>query len=180
VPPHVTLVPVDLDHQDLRAALQQAGYSGGEPTFFVWEGVTQYLTEAAVRKTFEFFRSASRGSQLVFTYIRQDFLEGRRKYGLETLHRQAVVKSRLWQFGWEPDAIGGFLDEYAWTEVEQAGSTDYQARYLAPVNRALLVMEVERAVLARNATHLQSAPHPAHTHTHGPPTSLPRAPIHSG
>ena len=48
----------------------------------------------------------------------------------------------------ERDAIGAFLVQYSWRELEQAGSAEYQERYLEPMNRTLLVMDVERAVQA--------------------------------
>lgn len=148
IPAHVRLIPLDFDNQDLAEALREAGYSGTEPTFFVWEGVTQYISEAAVRNVFAFFRQAPTGSQLVFTYIRKDFIEGRQKYGLNLVYDQTVVKSQLWQFGFDPASVGAFLSEYAWKEVEQVGNAEYQARYLKPVQRDLLVMEIERAVHA--------------------------------
>jgi methyltransferase (TIGR00027 family) len=148
VPAHVKLISLDFDSQDLEDALRQAGYSETEPTFFVWEGVTQYISETAVRKVFKFFEKVPAGSQLVFTYARKDFIEGRQMYGLKVLYNRTVVKGRLWQFGLEPESIGAFLNQYSWKEVEQMGSTEYQERYLKPVNRHLLVMKVERAVHA--------------------------------
>lgn len=52
VPPHVTLVPIDFDREDLGAVLASHGYPAKERTFFVWEAVTQYLTEAGIGATF--------------------------------------------------------------------------------------------------------------------------------
>jgi O-methyltransferase involved in polyketide biosynthesis len=49
----------------------------------VWEAVTLYLTETGVRETFEFLASAQPGSQLVFTYLRKDFLDATTLYGDE-------------------------------------------------------------------------------------------------
>jgi methyltransferase (TIGR00027 family) len=149
----VTLVSVDFDSQALEGALQQAGYSGEEQVFFIWEGVTQYVSETAVREIFEFLRTAAPGSQLVFTYIRKDFIAGKQMYRLELLHNRVLVKKQLWQFGFEPEAIGAFLGQHSWQEIEQAGSSEYQERYLEPINRDLLVMEIERAVHARRMAH---------------------------
>ena len=41
-----------------QVVLQQAGYSHAQPAFFIWEGVTQYIPERAVRRVFEFFKKA--------------------------------------------------------------------------------------------------------------------------
>jgi len=161
VPAHVKLVSIDFDSQELEVVLQQAEYSGAKPTFFVWEGVTQYVSETAVRKVFGFLRKASPGSQLVFTYVRKDFIDGKQMYGLSVLYHQTRVRKQLWQFGWEPEAVRAFLDQYSWKELEQVGSTEYQERYLEPANRSLLVMEVERAVHAEGDEPLQGDQMPA-------------------
>lgn len=73
-------------------------------------------------------------------------------YGLGVLYRQTRVHKQLWQFGLEPEAIGVFLGQYSWKELEQVGNAEYQERYLKPANRPLLVMEVERAVHAGKAS----------------------------
>ncbi|MFE2752328.1 SAM-dependent methyltransferase [Actinosynnema sp. NPDC059335] len=66
----VTFVPVDLDRGDLRAALVARGHRVAQRCLFVWEGVTQYLTEDGFGRTFDFLAGAAPGSRLVFTYLR--------------------------------------------------------------------------------------------------------------
>ena len=149
VPDSVRLAPIDFDRQELGAALYETGYSHESKSFFVWEGVTQYITEAAVGEVFEFLKNASRGSRLVFTYIRKDFIDGQKMYDLDVLYRQTRLKKEFWQFGMQPDEVDGFLETYGWRELEQAGSAEYQQRYLQPVGRIMPVMEVERSVYAR-------------------------------
>ena len=61
IPANVTLVPIDFETQDLADVLADHGYRPERPTFFVWEAVTQYLTEAGVRKTFDFLGTAAPG-----------------------------------------------------------------------------------------------------------------------
>ena len=148
IPEHVKLVPVDFDRQGLGGALQEAGLSNESKNFFVWEGVTQYVSESAVDKVFGFLQNASRGSRLVFTYIRKDFINGQKLYNLEMLYRQTRLKQEFWQFGMQPGEVAGILDTYGWRELEQVGSAEYQQRYLQPIDRVMPVMEVERAVYA--------------------------------
>lgn len=76
VSPRLTLVPLDFEEQNLANALAERGDRDDEPVFFVWEAVTQYLTESAVRATFDFLAQAPAGSELVFTFLRKDFLDG--------------------------------------------------------------------------------------------------------
>jgi len=148
VPAHVRFVPVDFESQELESALAAQGYPTGQKSFFVWEAVTQYLTEGGVRRTFSFLAKANAGSWLVFTYIRKDFIDGVARYGLDALYQAYRVKGQLWRFGMDPKQVAAFLEEYAWKELEQMGSQEYMARYVKPSGRALPVMEIERAVTA--------------------------------
>jgi methyltransferase (TIGR00027 family) len=130
-------------------ALQEAGYSQECKSFFVWEGVTQYLSEAAVGKAFEFLQNAGPGSRLVFTYVRKDFIDGQKMYDLEVFYRlMKRLTKESWQFGMQPGEVSDFLEAYGWRELEQVGSAEYQQRYLQPAGRIMPVMEVERCVYA--------------------------------
>jgi len=148
IPAHVTLVPVDFESQDLDALLAAHGYRTEYKTFFVWEAVTQYLTEAGVRKTFDFLARAQAGSRLVFTYIRKDFIDGTVLYGQDRLYQIYRVQRQLWRFGWQPEKVAAFLAEYAWQELEQVGAQEYTDRYLKPYRRPMAVLEIERTVFA--------------------------------
>jgi O-methyltransferase involved in polyketide biosynthesis len=72
-------------------------------------------------------------------------------YGLEVLYRQTRVRQQFWQFGMEPGQVSAFLKSYGWRELEQAGSAEYQARYLLLAGRVMPVMEIERSVYAEKA-----------------------------
>ncbi|HEX3044725.1 MAG TPA: class I SAM-dependent methyltransferase [Bacillota bacterium] len=62
----VTFVEVDFSTQKWYEKLAQAGYDPGKKTLFLWEGVTLYLSEAAVRKTIkEIKEQAEAGSILI-------------------------------------------------------------------------------------------------------------------
>jgi methyltransferase (TIGR00027 family) len=148
IPANVTLVPIDLETQDLANVLADHGYRPERATFFVWEAVTQYLTEASVRKTFDFLAAAAPGSRLVFTYVRKDFLDGTALYGGESAYQEFVVKRQLWHFGMDPDQVAEFLADYGWRETEQMGPQEFAHRYITPSGRALPVSEIERSVCA--------------------------------
>ena len=148
VPAAITLVPFDFESQGLGNVLASLGFRNEGRGFFIWEAVTQYLAEAGVRKTFDFLAHAGAGSRLVFTYIRQDFVAGAARYGLEALYQAYRVKRQLWRFGLEPEQVAAFLGSYNWRELEQVGSHEYNLRYLQPISRSLPVTEIERAVYA--------------------------------
>ncbi|MCX2953646.1 SAM-dependent methyltransferase [Lentzea sp. NEAU-D7] len=144
VPERLTLVPVDFERQSLADSLAEKGYEGDGPVFFVWEAVTQYLTEDAVRATFDFLAQAPAGSELVFTFLRKDFLDGEALFGAEAAHREFVTKRRMWKFGLVPDDVAPFVAAYGWAQTEQLGPREFTARYLEPAARRLPVSEIER------------------------------------
>ncbi|HEU4329007.1 MAG TPA: SAM-dependent methyltransferase [Roseiflexaceae bacterium] len=146
LPAAVRLVPIDFERQDLAVALSSQGYRTDRTSFFIWEAVTQYLSEAAVRKTFAFLAQATPGSRLVFTYVRKDFIDGINLYGAAPIYQRFRVKQPLWQFGMDPDRVAAFLSEYGWRETEQLGSAEWSARYIQPCGRMLPVSELERIV----------------------------------
>jgi methyltransferase (TIGR00027 family) len=147
-PLSVRLVALDFEHDDLLTALAEHGYHTDYRAFFVCEGVTQYLTEGGVRRTLDGLRAAAPGSQLVFTYVRRDFIDGTNRYGTRTLYRKVRRRQQLWHFGLEPDEVAGFIAEYGWRLVEQAGPDELIARYVEPTGRKLKASQLEWSAFA--------------------------------
>ncbi|KHO26181.1 methyltransferase [Mycolicibacterium setense] len=148
VPDSVHLVPVDFERDDLAAELAKHGHVAAHRTFFVWEGVTQYLSADGVGATFEFLRSAAPGSRLAFTYVRSDFIDGTNRYGAESLYRRFRVRSQLWQFGLQPDGVAAFAEPYGWQLIEQAGPDYLIEHYVSPSGRNLTASQVEWTAFA--------------------------------
>jgi methyltransferase (TIGR00027 family) len=147
VPDGVHLVPVRFETGDLAGSLAAQGYRADVSTIFVWEAVTQYLTEDDVRRTLAFLAKAAAGSRLILTFVRRDFFDGADLYGAESLHRR-FVGGGVWHFALDPPEVTGLLGEYDWAEREQVGPSEYTARYLRPAGRDLTVSEIERFVYA--------------------------------
>jgi len=147
----VILVPIDFDHEDLATVLASHGYTPEKKTFFIWEGVTQYLTETGVRATFEFLANAPAGSRLAFTYTPRDFIDGEVFYGQEYLHKKMLLKDKLWLFGLDPESVDDFLGEYGWRVLEHLGYDELGERYVKPTGRNLMSMAIERIVYAEKS-----------------------------
>jgi methyltransferase (TIGR00027 family) len=148
LPGSVRLVPVDFERDDLAAELADNGYDPKSRTFFIWEGVTQYLTENAVLATFDWLAGAAWGSRLAFTYVRRDFIEGTELYGSKTLYRKTREKPQMWFFGIQTDDVASFLDQYGWSLVEQAGPDYFLTHYVRPAGRKLGASELEWTAIA--------------------------------
>lgn len=148
VPAHVTLVPIDFDHQDLATVLSSHGCQPDKKTLFIWEGVTQYVTEDGIRATLDFLAKAPAGSRLVFTYTPKDFIDGKVFYGQEYLYKQMLVKDKIWLFGLAPESVDDFVGEYGWRILEHLGYDELGERYVKPTGRELLSMGIERMVYA--------------------------------
>ncbi|MGH3677908.1 MAG: SAM-dependent methyltransferase [Mycobacterium sp.] len=147
-PPSVRLVPVDFERDDLAAELAKQDYRTDYRTFFIWEGVTQYLTPDAVRATFEFLRGAAPSSRLVLTYVRKDFIDGENMYGAESVYRKFRKRRQLWHFGLRPDEVSEFVAEYGWQLLQNAGPDYLGEHYIQPAGRDLTASQVEWSAFA--------------------------------
>jgi methyltransferase (TIGR00027 family) len=148
VPAHVKLVPIDFDHEELGAVLASHGYSTAMRTFFIWEAVTQYLTESGIRSTFAFLGEAAHGSRLAFTYVRKDFLDGQAMYGQEAIYKKYVSNHKVWLFGMHPEDVADFIGAYGWRVIEHLGYEDLAERYSKSTVRKLTSTPIERMVYA--------------------------------
>lgn len=149
LPDHVSFAAVDLDHEALGAALQAAGFHPDSRAFFVWEGVTNYLTEAAVHQTLGFVGGTAPGSGLAFTYVHRDVVAGSwNGKGMGALTATLRRAGETWTFGFEPAALPDILTGHGLRLLEDTGSLEYRARYLGESDPHLRGYEFYRVALA--------------------------------
>lgn len=164
IPPtaqEVRYVPIDFNTQPLDQALGAAGFDASRPALFVWEGVTQYLTEAAVRATLTFVGGSAPGSMLVFTYVLPGTVGPNAYQGWSAALKQHLDSTEPWLFGLDPQDLAGFLGPFGLNFLDDVGDAEYQDRYLAPIGQRLLVDPGERVALAiakPSTTELRSGP----------------------
>jgi len=72
-----THVTCDFEAEDFLEQLDKAGFDPDLATVFVWEGVTPYLTEGAVRTTLSRMAQCAPRSIVLFDYIMKTLAEGR-------------------------------------------------------------------------------------------------------
>ncbi|ORA80867.1 SAM-dependent methyltransferase [Mycobacterium malmoense] len=148
VPPQLHLIPTDFERDALHTGLIRHGYNPAHKTFFIWEGVTQYLTETGFHSTLAFLEDAATGSRIVLTYVHRDFIDGINTFGARQLYEQYRVRQQVWLLGLCPDEIEAILADQGWRVIEHVGANEYQHRYVDPTGRMLVASGIERAVCA--------------------------------
>jgi methyltransferase (TIGR00027 family) len=147
IPANIKLLAMDFDRDDLDAKLTSQGYLRDKRTFFVWEAVTQYLTEEGVRATSDWLAKAAPGSLLAFTYVRKSFLTGEMLCSWESGYKR-FVETGIWLFGMEPQDCPTLLRNYGWRLIEDVAYDELATKYISPTDRSLSSTQVERIVYA--------------------------------
>lgn len=149
-PENVSWVPVDFERDDLAASLRDAGLDPAAPAFFVWEGVTPYLTPEAVDATLRAMASlAAPGSRLVFTFLDRAGLDGaKRMQGARASAGSARRTGEPFLFGLDPAGVPAYLAERGFELSEQVASADLAGRYLHPLGRRPSASRFFNVVLA--------------------------------
>ena len=148
IPANVSYVPVDLEKDDLQFCLTEAGYRFSERTFFIWEGVSAYLSERANEIILTTMAKAPAGSRVVFSYMIQSFLDGKDlTEELQKVYRYNL-KQNLYIFGLDPANIKEYLSRFSLRLTEDIGSKEMRERYPRVTQLGFEVAELERIALA--------------------------------
>ena len=145
---HVTFIPIDFDTQTLETVLAGTPFDRSKPALFIWEGVTQYISEEAVSQTLNFVGKSHPQSSIVFTYVLKSIIERRSDIPNADKMMDRVAAQSPWVFGLEPSEIRSFLGTFHLAVLEDFGHADYQEKYLKPLGRNLDVFVGERIVHA--------------------------------
>ena len=154
-PTHVRFVATDFNQRGLDSAMAAAGYSESVRTFFLWEGVTNYLTEAAVDATLRWCSRASPGSLLLFTYVHSNVLARPSEFiGTERLFASLEKVGERLTWGIEPKKLPAFLAERGLSLESDVGASEYRERYFKDAARKMRGHEFYRIAIARVGKHV--------------------------
>lgn len=146
----VRYVAVDFLRDDVSGRLADAGWDAAAPTLFVWEGVTNYLTESAVTAMLSWIGRSAKGSVVAFTYVHRGLLDRRMTFeGGEQILANVQKLGEPWTFGLYPDEVAPFLAQSGLELVEDLGADDYRRRYLGSASRTLRGYGFYRLAVAR-------------------------------
>lgn len=129
---NVTYVSIDFEREDLSKRLGESGYDPAEKTYFIWEGVTMYLTPKAVDDTLAFVAEHSPpGSSIVFTYSRKSKSAGRLLEGVGGWeHKFLYVLGEPQIFGIEENNLEGFLLDRGFNLLEGLSGEQLIDKYI--------------------------------------------------
>src|SRR5215470_14439090 len=149
-PRHVRFVETDFNQHQLATAMAESGYDAGSRTCFLWEGVTNYLTDSAIDSGFRWFATTTPGSMVIFTYVdRKVLTEPETFYGAPGHLRRFQRIGEPWTFGFDPAELGAYLGMRGLRLVEDVGAVEYRARYWGKRTHGLRGYEFYRVAVAR-------------------------------
>jgi methyltransferase (TIGR00027 family) len=100
IPSSVVFAEIDFKRDSLPDVLRTAGYERSQRTFFIWEGVSMYLTESAVRETLQAISQNSiPGSTLVMDFAGQSMIDFLRRFPNLSQHDYTTRWGEPWVFG---------------------------------------------------------------------------------
>jgi methyltransferase (TIGR00027 family) len=152
LPDNVTFIPSDFNLRQLGSDMEASGYCSSRPTVFLWEGVSNYLSDNAVDAMLRWSAQAAPGSCLLFTYIHSDVLTQPEIFvGAHRLRASLDKVGEQLTFGMDPDAMGDYLDHRGFVREWDLGAREYRARYFGPKAKDMVGHEFYRVALARVA-----------------------------
>ena len=148
-PDTLRFVATDFDQQGLERAMAAAGYDAAQRTLFLWEGVTNYLSAAAVDTTLRWCAGAAPGSRVIFTYVHAGVLADPRAFvGTERLFATLAAAGERWTFGLHPEQLAGFLRERGLALEHDVGAAEYRRQVFGDAARAMRGYEFYRIAVA--------------------------------
>lgn len=133
VPDYVAYVPIDFNTQTIPDELKKAGYDPGKKTFFIWEGVTYYISGEAVDGTLRFIATQSApGSSVVFDYMPSGVIEGDFKTypDIRQLAFWVAYRGEPFIFGIPEGQSASYVNKRGLKVVSDLKPKDLEARYL--------------------------------------------------
>ncbi|AWK04467.1 SAM-dependent methyltransferase [Flavobacterium crocinum] len=131
IPQNVTFLQIDFNQQNLDDLALKNNLDFSKPTAIIWEGVTNYLTEEAVKSTFSFISKFAQHSHVIFTYVHKDVLQNPDSFlGGKKLLEDLEKIEEHWTFGFSPEELPGYLHQFNIELLEDLGANEYRERFL--------------------------------------------------
>ncbi|WP_311625474.1 class I SAM-dependent methyltransferase [Streptomyces mooreae] len=132
LPPSLVFAPVDFERDTLAEALDAAGLDRTRPAFFIWLGVTPYLTRDAVLATLRCVAEHTAPVEVVFDYYLEpsSAMPPELRAAYETATRRVAEFGEPWLSHFTPDGLADELRAMQLDDIEDFTGPELLARYL--------------------------------------------------
>jgi methyltransferase (TIGR00027 family) len=140
IPPSLTFVPIDFEHQTLEAELRRSGLNFASPAFFSWLGVTPYLTREACMSTLGLIGKMAAGSGVVFDFaIDPALLNAGQRQALAALAKRVASVGEPFRLFFDPEKLQSDLKILGFHRTELLQGKQINERYFKGRADGLLV-----------------------------------------
>ena len=135
-PQNVQYVPVDFDKDHFGNKLLAEGFDSNLVTFYIWEGVTLFITADAVDATLQFISQNSKpDSTIVFDYIYKSVVDGScTSIEAKKIRKFYVNTPEPLLFGIEKDSLTNFLKTRGFSLMESISHDLLKMKYFTGIN----------------------------------------------
>ena len=162
---NVTYVGIDFNHQTLKEELLKADFDQNKPTVFTLEGVSQYISKAAINSTLEELADLTQKTSATFflSYVDKQLNENPKNcFGegypnpekkAETIMRLASKVGEPWISFYSAEEIEAMLSQHGFSLTENKTLAGLNAVYFTPVGRTLPenhIFKLEHFVVAKS------------------------------
>ncbi len=160
-----TYVSVDFSSQSLSQRLLESGFDQTKSTLFTLEGVSQYVSEEALKKTLSELKLLSAEANAVFfvSYVDErintdpaaccgeGYPEPHKKLAL--IQKLSAMAGESWQSFYSRAEFKALLADAGFTIAEEKTLADLNDEYFAPANRLIPqsnLLKLERLIVGKN------------------------------
>lgn len=149
LPENIRFVKMDFNRTSLRQAFEGSDFDPSQPALFLWEGVTNYLSEQAVDSVLRYVASCHVPSRIIFTYVHSGMLDRSVLFaGAERLLRDLARLNEPWTFGIDPDHLALFLSLRGLSLDQDVPAAGYRRRYFGTAAENMTGYEFYRIAIA--------------------------------
>jgi methyltransferase (TIGR00027 family) len=124
IPEQVSFISINFKDENFATALIKSGFDKSSKTLFIWEGVTYYLHEEAIRNTLELINTlAPLGSITCFDYM--------------TAKVDTVFQSEPFLFWIKPSELPEFMSNFGFDIIEHINPDEMGKKFLTLGNGVL-------------------------------------------
>lgn len=147
---NVTFVAVDFERDDIPTALTAAGWDPRQPTVYAWLGVTMYLEPETVRAVLREVAGQRTGTTVIFDYaVSPEILNPIERLVFEEFEKRVAAAGEPWMCTFDPLDMEHYLRELGFSDVEDLGADELNARYFQDRTDGLRVGRLAHVVRAR-------------------------------